>query len=139
MERLATQDHHLAVVATERAGGGVQSSVVNAGVLAHPVTGRSVVAFVTYGRVKLAHLRSRPRTALTFRSGWSWITVEGTAEIVGPHDAMPGVDAERLRMLLREAFTAAGGHHEDWNAYDREMARQQRAAVLVTPERIYGV
>ena len=49
---------------------------------------------------------------------------------------MPGVDAERLRLLLREIFTAAGGTHDDWPTYDRTMAEERRVAVLVAPERI---
>ena len=44
------------------------------------------------------------------------------------------MDAERLRLLLREIFTAAGGTHEDWPAYDQVMATERRVAVLVTPE-----
>jgi len=48
---------------------------------------------------------------------------------------MPGVDAERLRLLLREIFTAAGGTHDDWPTYDRTMADERRVAVLVTPAR----
>jgi hypothetical protein len=64
--------------------------------------------------------------------------VEGLAELIGPDDPKPGVDAERLRLLLREVFTAAGGTHDDWDAYDREMAEQRRTVVLVTPTRLYG-
>lgn len=139
VEQLAARDNHLAVVATTRADGSVQSSVVNAGVVRHPVAGRPTVAFTTYGRIKLAHLRARPYTTLTFRAGWSWLTVEGTVEIVGPKDPLDGVDAERLRLLLRDIFAAAGGDHDDWQEYDRVMTREQRAAVLVAPDRVYGV
>ncbi len=96
------------------------------------------MAFVTYGRVKLANLRARPQVTTTFRSGWQWATVEGRAELVGPDDPQAGVDAERLRLLLREVFVAAGGAHDDWEEYDRVMAEQRRTAVLVTPSRIYG-
>jgi hypothetical protein len=35
-------------------------------------------------------------------------------------------------------FVAAGGTHDDWEAYDRTMAEQRRAAVLVTPRRAYS-
>ena len=49
---------------------------------------------------------------------------------------MPGVDAERLRLLLREIFTAAGGTHDDSGRYDRVMAAERRVAVLVTPARV---
>lgn len=138
VERLAARDRYLAVVATTRADGSVQSSVVNAGVLPHPVTGEPVLAFVTYGRAKLAHLRARPRTAVTFRAGWEWATVEGPAELAGPDDPLPGFDVSALPALLRAVFTAAGGTHDDWSAYDRAMAEQRRCAVLVRPDRVYG-
>jgi hypothetical protein len=36
-------------------------------------------------------------------------------------------------------FVAAGGTHDDWDEYDRVMAEERRAAVLVTPTRIYGI
>jgi PPOX class probable F420-dependent enzyme len=136
---LATGEHHLAVVATVRADATVQASVVNAGVLPHPASGRRVVGFVTYGRVKLANLRARPQVTLTFRSGWEWIAVEGRAELAGPDDPRPWLtDAGRLRLLLREVFTAAGGRHDDWEEYDRVMAEQRRTVVLVEPLRVYG-
>ena len=128
----------LAVVSTVRPDGAVQSSVVNAGVLAHPLSGAEVVAFVTYGRVKLANLRTRPQVAVTFRADWQWATVEGRAQIAGPDDPLPGIDAERLRLLRREVFAAAGGSHDDWDAYDRVMAAERRAVVLVAPTRIYS-
>lgn len=135
---LARPEQFLMTVATVRADGTVQSSLVNAGVMDHPLTGEPVVAFVTYGPAKLANLRVRPQVALTVRSGWQWATVEGRAELVGPADPHPDVDAERLRLLLREVFTAAGGTHDDWEAYDAEMVAQGRTAVLVTPTRVYS-
>ena len=62
----------------------------------------------------------------------------GPVELAGPDDPLAGIDGERLRLLLREVFTAAGGTHEDWDTYDRVMADDRRAAVLVHPERTYG-
>lgn len=126
------------VVSTLRADATIQSSVVNAGVMAHPFGGEPVLAFVTYGKAKLAHLRARPAVTVTFRSGWRWVAVEGRAELIGPQDPHPRVDAERLRLLLREVFTAAGGSHDDWAAYDRVMLEQQRTAVFIVPTRIYS-
>jgi hypothetical protein len=73
---------------------------------------------------------------VVIRAGWQWAAVEGPAELAGPDDPMPGVDAERLRLLLREIFTAAGGTHDDFDAYDRVMAEERRLAVLVRPSRI---
>src|SRR5215469_17499871 len=135
---IGSRDKFLAVISTARADGTIQSSVVNAGVLADPESGQEVVAFVTYGRVKLGNLRMRPQITVTFRAGWQWAAIEGTARIIGPDDPAPGVDAERLRLLRREVFAAAGGTHEDWDEYDRVMERERRAAVLVTPTRVYS-
>ena len=135
---LSAQERGLVVVSTLRADGTIQASLVNAGPLAHPVTGERVLGFITYGRVKLTHLRTRPQVTITARSGWAWATVEGTAQLIGPDDAVPEIDAERLRTLLREIFIAAGGSHDDWNEYDRIMAEQRRTAVLLEPIRIYS-
>jgi PPOX class probable F420-dependent enzyme len=136
---LAGRDHGLCVVSTLRAAGTIQSSVVNAGVLSHPVTGAPVIGFTTRrGSAKLAHLRARPRVSLVVRAGWEWAAAEGPAVLAGPDDPLAGVDAEGLRILLRDVFIAAGGTHDDWDGYDRAMAQEGRAAVLITPERIYS-
>jgi PPOX class probable F420-dependent enzyme len=136
---LAAGESGLAVVSTLRADGTIQASLVNAGVLPHPATGEPALAFVTYGKVKLANLRARPQLAVTFRNGWQWATVEGVGELAGPDDPQPWLtDPDALRLLLREVFTAAGGTHDDWDEYDRVMADQRRLAVLVSPERVYS-
>lgn len=136
---LARDEQGLAVISTVRADGTVQASLVNAGVLPHPSTKQPVLAFVTYGRIKLANLRARPHLAATFRNGWQWATVEGAAELAGPDDPASWVpDADALRRLLRDVFTAAGGTHDDWGEYDRVMAEQRRTAVLVVPTRVYS-
>lgn len=136
---LAAAESGLAVVSTLRADRTIQASLVNAGVLPHPGTGESALGFVTYGKVKLANLRTRPQLAVTFRNGWQWATVEGNAELAGPDDSQPWLtDPDQLRLLLREVFTAAGGTHDDWDAYDRVMAEQRRTVVLVAPTRVYS-
>jgi PPOX class probable F420-dependent enzyme len=135
---IGSRDRYLAVISTLRADLTIQTSLVNAGPMADPDTGQEVIAFVTYGRAKLANLRARPQVTVTFRAGWEWAAVEGRARIIGPDDPAPGVDAERLRLLRREVFTAAGGTHDDWAEYDRVMAAEGRAAVLVTPTRVYS-
>src|SRR5262245_4388734 len=118
---LSRADSGLAIVSTLRADQTVQASLVNTGILTRS---EQVLAFVTYGPVKLANLRERPQLAVTFRNGWQWATVEGRAELAGPDDPRDGLDAEGLRLLLREIFTAAGGTHDDWDAYDRTMVEQ---------------
>jgi len=56
----------------------------------------------------------------------------------GPDDPLAGVNAELLRLLLREIFTAAGGTHDDFDAYDQAMAAERRTAVLVIPAHVYN-
>jgi PPOX class probable F420-dependent enzyme len=136
---LAAAESGLAVVSTVRADGTVQASLVNVGLLPHPATGQPVLAFTTYGKVKQANLRARPQLAITFRNGWQWATVEGRAELAGPDDAQTWLtDADQLRRLLRDVFTAAGGTHDNWDEYDRVMARERRAVVLIAPTRVYS-
>jgi len=136
---LAKEESGLAVVSTVRADGTVQASMVNVGLLPHPAGGERVLAFTTYGKVKLANLRERPQLAVTFKNGWMWATAEGRAELAGPNDGQQWLkDAEQLRLLLREVFTAAGGTHDDWDEYDRVMAKERRAVVLIAPTRVYS-
>ncbi|BBX96529.1 TIGR03618 family F420-dependent PPOX class oxidoreductase [Mycobacterium lacus] len=139
---LAAAESGLAVVSTVRADGTVQASLVNVGLLPHPAGGQPVLGFTTYGKVKLANLRARPQLAVTFKNGWQWATVEGRAELAGPDDPQawlgPDFHADRLRLLLREVFTAAGGTHDNWPEYDRVMAAERRAVVLIEPTRVYS-
>jgi len=136
---LLHQENGLVVVSTVRADLTVQSSVVNAGLMRHPVGGADVVALVAAGRsAKLAHLRARPQCTLVARVGWQWVAVEGSAMLIGPDDPAPGFDADAVRVLLRGVFVAAGGAHDDWDEYDRVMALERRTAVFVTPSRVYS-
>jgi PPOX class probable F420-dependent enzyme len=134
--RLVARDHGLATVSTLRADQTIQASVVNTGVLDH--RGHQVIGFTTAGARKLANLRARPRFTVTIRAGWEWVTAEGDAELIGPDDPAEGFDVEAIRLLLRAVFVAAGGTHEDWATYDRVMADERRAAVLMSPVRLYG-
>lgn len=138
VRRLAAADHGLAVVATLRHDSSIHCSVVNAGVLDHPLTGRPVVALVAMGGSrKLAHLRRRPQATVVFRAGWQWAAIEGRTSLAGPDDPLDGFDSSRIPQLLRDIFAAAGGTHEDWATYDRVMAEERRTAV-VEMERVYS-
>jgi hypothetical protein len=138
-KKLVAGDHGLVVVSVTRGDGTISSSVVNAGVLPHPVTGESVVGMVVRGGTrKLANWRVRPYANVVIRSGWQWAAAEGRVDLIGPDDPAPGFDAERLRLLLREIFTAAGGTHEDFDTYDRVMREERRTAVFVHPDRVYA-
>jgi hypothetical protein len=137
--QLVSGDRGLAVVALALPDGTAHASVVNAGVLPHPVTGVPVVGVVARGQArKLRLLRAHPRATIVLRAGWQWSAVEGPVELAGPDDPMPGIDGERLRLLLRDIFTAAGGTHDDFAEYDAAMAAERRTAILLTPARLYG-
>jgi len=136
---LVGRDHGLAVVVTQRADGSPQTSITNAGVLAHPVRGDAVVGLVVAGDTrKHDNLRRRPRMTVVFRAGWEWVAVDGPVDLAGPDDPLEGFDAGRVPQLLRDVFSAAGGTHDDWDEYDRVMAAERRVAVLVDPERVYS-
>ena len=135
--QLVPLDHGLCVIVTRRADMTPQTSVVNAGVLRHPSTGVESVAFVSVSTThKLVNLRSDPTIAVVIRAGWQWVSVEGRASLIGPDDPEPEVDEDRLRLLLREIFTAAGGTHDDWETFDRTMKEERRTAVFVAPEKV---
>lgn len=135
--KVASLESGLCVVTMLRADGSMAASVVNAGVIPHPVSGSDVVAYVARGTKKLEHLRANPQSTVVARNGWRWAAVEGQAELFGPDDSHPEIDDDRLRMLMREVFTAAGGSHDDWDEYDQVMRDERSAAVLVTPSHTY--
>lgn len=136
--RLVALENGLSVLGTLRPDDSIQMSVVNAGVLKHPSSGIQVVGIVALGGSrKLANIRRKPRASVVIRVGWEWLAVEGTAELIGPDDLQSGLSPDAVRTLLRDVFSAAGGTHEDWDAYDAVMAEQRRTAVLIAPDRIY--
>jgi PPOX class probable F420-dependent enzyme len=139
VRELVSRESGLAVVFTSRSDGTGQASVVNAGVLDHPVSGEPVVGFVVRGgTVKHKNLRRRPRVTVVFRVGWEWAAVEGDTDLAGPEDTLDGFDVAKGPQLIRDVFSAAGGTHDDWDEYDRVMAEERRLAVLVRPERVYS-
>lgn len=137
---LASREAGLAVVVTYRSDGGAHVSVVNAGVVDHPVSGEPVVGFVVQGggRKKLENLRARPTATVVFRSGWDWVAVEGDVDLVGPDDreCLPWPDA---MAVFHEIYSAAiGGSPEDWAGRADAIEQERHAAVLIRPGRVYS-
>jgi hypothetical protein len=137
---LGARESGLAVAVTSRLDGSPQASVVNAGLLEHPITGELAIGFVARGGGrKLANVRARPRATVVFRSGWDWVAVEGEADLVGPDDELTGWVSPDVSRLLREVYAAAvGGSQEDWTALDDVMAAEHHTAVLLRPLRAYS-
>ena len=132
-------EHGLATVSTAQADGRVLSSVINCGVMDHPVTGEPCVALVSMGgAARLGHIRRGVQVTVAIRRGWKWRSVTGPADIIGPDDAADGYDAEGIRVLMRDVYQAAGGSHDDYEEYDRSMLEDRRAAVFIAPDRLLG-
>ncbi len=139
VRRMVSHETGLATIAVVRGDGSVHATVANVGVLRHPITGDDVVGVVVRGNaVKLRLARRTGRASATIRHGWAWAGVEGPVDIIGPDDPHHGIDADGVRLLLRDVFRAAGGAHEDYGEYDRVMLAERRTAILIKPERILG-
>ena len=137
---LITQESGLAVAVSCRADRTPHASVVNAGVIDHPVNGAPIVGFVARGYArKLDNIRARPDVTIVWRIGWEWVAVDGRAELVGPQDSIEGLTPADLPRLLRTVYAAAvGGAESDWASLDEEMAHEGHTAVLISPIRIYS-
>jgi PPOX class probable F420-dependent enzyme len=136
---LGARESGLAVAITTRPDGSPRASVVNAGVVEHPLTGQLVVGFVSRGAArKLVDLRALPRATVVFRSGWDWVAVEGDVTLVGPDDHVEGLAERAIVQLIRAVYAAAvGGTPEQWGHLDATMAEERHAAVLIRPSRVY--
>jgi len=137
---LAGASGGLVVFSTVALSGAPHSSVVNAGILEHPVSKEPAVVVVALGgSKKLQHLARDPRAVVVFRDGPRWTAVRGEATIIGPDHPHPAVASDELPEYLRAAYrVAGGGEHPDWEEYDRAMAVDRRALVLVSLDHVYG-
>jgi PPOX class probable F420-dependent enzyme len=91
---------------------------------------------VTADRAKTRNLEADPRVSLHVASKdfWTWVAVEGTAELTpvaaDPHDAT----AEELVTYYR----GINGEHPDWDDYRAAMVADRRLVVRFRPEHTYG-
>ncbi len=139
LRRFLADETGLATISTVQQDGRVLSSIANCAIIRNPLTGDECVALVSMGTAaRLKHVRRGSEVTISVRRGWNWIAATGAADLVGPEDNVESVDPEALRLLLRDIYQAAGGMHDDFDAYDAEMLKSRRAAVLVTPTRIIG-
>ena len=134
-----SEETGLATVSTTQADGRILSSVVNCGMIKHPLTGDTCVAFVSGSKAaRLRHIDRGSQVTVNVRRGWIWSSVTGPADLIRPESLPESIDAEQMRLLLREVFHAAGGMHDDLEEYDRAMAQEERVVVCITPKRILG-
>ena len=139
VQRFLGQETGLATVSTIQKDGRILSSVVNCGVLPHPITQELCVAFVSAGNAaRLKHIERGSEVTVAIRREWKWVSVCGEADLFGPEYLPENFDPEQLRILLRDVFISAGGVHDDFEEYDKVMASDKRVAVCVSIERIRG-
>ncbi|WP_419916888.1 pyridoxamine 5'-phosphate oxidase family protein [Candidatus Poriferisodalis sp.] len=135
LRRLVAAENGLCSFVCLDSSGSPHVSIINAGVMDNPVTGETSVACVVRANARKARLlRSDPRAAVAFRHRWDWVAVHGTAQLIGLDDPAEGVTD--IAELLRDVFRSAGGTHEDWDEYDRVMAKERRLAIFVTLDHI---
>ena len=138
VRQLSCAADYLGVLAIPRADGSVHGSLVKAGVLDDPLSHRpSLGVVVAGGAKKLDHLRVNRRATVVFSDRGRWVAVEGPVRIEGP-DEQANAGIGPYSALLRAVFTAAGGTHGDWEAFDRVMAEERRCAVFIEVRKIYG-
>jgi len=116
--------HHRAVLATTRADGNPQLSLVAAG-----TDGAGVVVSTRETAIKTKNLRRRPwASLLVFNDNFygDSVQVEGPVEIVSLPQAMDGLVAY---------YRQISGEHPDWDDYRSAMAQERRVLLRVTVER----
>lgn len=117
--------HHRSVLATTRSDGGVQLSLVDAGVDDED----KVVISTRETAIKTKNLsRDHRATLLVFTDDFygDWVQVEGPVEIVHLPGAMDGLVAY---------YRQVGGEHPDWEEYRAAMVSDRRVLLRLSVER----
>ena len=126
-------EHRWGVLATVKRDGRPQLSNVG---YAYDEAEGLVRVSVTADRAKTRNLQRDPRVTLhvASRDFWTWVAVEGTAELTpvaaDPHDATV---AELITY-----YRGVSGEHDDWDDYRAAMVRDRRLVVRFRPEHAYG-
>ena len=124
--------NHQGVLTCFRKNGMPQMSIVTCGPY------RDGVAFsTTASRAKLLNLQQDARCSLMIskQDWWGYVVLEGKATILSPDNTL----ADELRDALREVYkTATNTEYSNWPEYDQAMVDDNRAAVIVVPEHVYG-
>jgi PPOX class probable F420-dependent enzyme len=119
------RDKHRWVLATTRADGRPQMSLVTGGVLS---SGEFAVA--TYPeRVKAGNIRRNPQVSVAVMGDEfndAWLQIDGEARVV---------DLPEAGDALVGYYRAISGEHPDWDEYRQAMADQGKCAIVIEPTR----
>ncbi|HEX3604570.1 MAG TPA: PPOX class F420-dependent oxidoreductase [Candidatus Dormibacteraeota bacterium] len=119
------RSNHRAVMATQRADGGVAMSPIVVAVDG----GGDLVVSTRETAMKTQHVRRTGHASVcVLNDGFfgGWAVVEGPARIVSLPEAM-----DELVDYYRTSF----GEHPDWDEYRTAMVREKRVMLHITPER----
>jgi PPOX class probable F420-dependent enzyme len=91
---------------------------------------------VTDTRAKTRNIEADPRVTLHVASEdfWTWIAVEGTAELSPVAAAPDDATCDELVTYYR----GTNGEHGDWDEYRAAMVADRRRIVRFRPEHVYG-
>jgi PPOX class probable F420-dependent enzyme len=119
------------VLATVKKDGRPQLSNVG-----YSYDGDVVRVSVTADRAKTRNLQRDPRVTLHVASKdfWTWVAVEGTAELTPVAEDPADATVEELITYYR----GISGEHDDWDDYRSSMVRDRRLVVRFRPEHTYG-
>jgi PPOX class probable F420-dependent enzyme len=119
------------VLATVKRDGRPQLSNVG-----YTFDGDVVRVSVTADRAKTRNLERDPRVTLhvASRDFWTWVAVDGTAELSPVATEQHDATVEELITYYR----GVSGEHDDWDDYRAAMVRERRLVVRFRPEHTYG-
>ncbi|MBT8492005.1 MAG: PPOX class F420-dependent oxidoreductase, partial [Deltaproteobacteria bacterium] len=116
-----------AVLITIRKDGRPQSSDIS-----YTVDGDAFVISVTTSRAKTRNMKRDPRVVLhlTDPGSWSYLSFDGTVELMPPTTATDDATADAL---VEYYEAVAGQAHPDWAEYRQAMVDEGRLVVRFTP------
>jgi len=126
-------EHRWGVLATIKGDGRPQLSNVG---YSYDAEAQLVRVSVTDSRAKTRNLRADPRVTLHVASKdfWTWVAVEGSAELTPVATEPEDATVEELITYYR----GISGEHDDWDEYRAAMVRDRRLVVRFRPEHTYG-
>jgi PPOX class probable F420-dependent enzyme len=126
-------EHRWGVLATVKRDGRPQLSNVG---YAFDEAADLVRVSVTADRAKTRNLERDPRVTLhvASRDFWTWVAVEGTAELTPVAADLHDAAVEELITYYR----GVSGEHENWDEYRAAMVADRRLVVRFRPEHAYG-
>ncbi|MBE17850.1 MAG: hypothetical protein CMH79_03710 [Nitrospinae bacterium] len=126
--------NHRGVITTKQKNGALHSSIIVCGAF----KGKAAFVAVRGKSTKVRNLRHDSNCSLlVVTNDWrEWINIEGEAQLFDYHNS----DPEHTRLLLRDLFNVCGdSEHPNWQEYDNAMVKQDAVAILIKPDKIYGL